>query len=127
MRCEVKEEGRSYKRWEYVLELDKPFRQQTFVSSLNSAIEGLEKYGGYLISSRKTGCYLTHRKHKDKIYAELDFSVVDDSRKVIMAVTRRDIGRRSLSELLSSVFGNNLNQQESQPCPDRQLDLFQLG
>ena len=71
MRCETRDEGRSYKRWEYSLNLDKPFREDTFIASLNSAIRGLEseKYGGYLVSSRKAGFYLTNRKHRNKIYA----------------------------------------------------------
>lgn len=124
MRFEVLDEGRGHRRWEYLLKISSAsLEERDFVIGLNAAIAGKPHLEDYSIIKKKGKYYLTDG-HKD--YAEFVFSKLPD-RKVILSVTRMEIDRRRLHNLLESILCNKFTGRESQLHPAKQPDLFQLG
>lgn len=132
MRCKILDEGRSHRRWEYILEFDKPFDTKSFVSSFNDAILTTGEYKHLLLDSQNSFYYLVNDSEgSEKRYAEFTFKERSSPREAILCVKRIEMARQDLHNFLETILGLEFNQrpnqlqQESQHDCHGQASLFQ--
>jgi predicted class III extradiol MEMO1 family dioxygenase len=124
MRCRILKEGRSYKRWEYILEFDEPFKTHNFVGALNDAFLGIEKYQNLIIDSSDFHHYLVNDNAlNSKKYAEFIFTPLVISTQALVCVKRLEMQRVDLHDCLETLLGYDFNKKKVSPIEDNQLKL----
>lgn len=124
MRCRILKEGRSHKRWEYILEFDEAFESRNFVGALNDALMGIEPYKDFLLDSENFRHYLVNElTGTQKKYAEFVFAKCTNPREALVCVKRLDLAREDLHNLLEALLGYDFNKPKPSLGRNEQLTL----